>query len=154
MNISSFLKPELVNLDIDSNNLEEILLSMTTILKEKNLIENEKKVLKKLLERERLGSTAIGYLSAVPHAKLKELKAPLISISITNKEINYGNNGEQVRFILLILSPQETPIVHLQILAASAAFLRKSKEILSKILKEKDKEKIISILKSYESEES
>ena len=100
--------------------------------------------LKKLMERERLGSTSIGKYSAVPHAKLKGIEEPIIYIAISKDGILYNKKDKTiVHLIILILSPIDAPIVHLQILAAAASFIKEMLTIESP-------EELLKIIKKYE----
>lgn len=68
---------------------EEVLKEIILDLKEKKKISNDKLILNKLIERERLGTTSIGNHAAVPHTKIKGLKEPIIFLAISKKGIQY-----------------------------------------------------------------
>ena len=103
------------------------------------------------MEREALGSTSIGNYSAVPHTKLKELKEPVIAIGTSKDGITYNETDkEPVHFIILILSPNYSPIIHLQILAAAASLIKKSKNLIEEILAAQNPEELVGIIQKYE----
>lgn len=151
MKLSTLLKTDFILNECTSDSPEEILSEMIHHLKTKNKISNEKQILKKLLDREKLGSTSIGNNSAVPHTKIKDLKEPLIVVGISKKGVMYHRDDkEPVHFIILILSPTNSPIIHLQILAAAASLIKKSKEFIKEISSSNDAEESIAIIKKYE----
>ena len=151
MNLHSNLKPELINVDCKKITCEEILKEMVEDLKSKNCISNENLILKKLIEREKLGSTSIGNFSAVPHTKLKDIQDPLIYIGISKVGFLYhADDEEPVHLIILILSPINSPITHLQILASAASFIKKSKPILKRLLSLETPEDLITLIKTIE----
>lgn len=151
MKLYPHLKPELIKIDCEKSNTEEILHEMVHELKLRNKIDDEDMILEKLMEREKLGSTSIGNHSAVPHAKLKNLKEPIIFIGTTKQGIQYHESDkEPVHFIILILSPNNSPIVHLQILAAAASLIKKSKKSMKEFLSAKTADELINIIKKYE----
>jgi len=151
MKLYSNLKPELIKLNCTAKTTEEVLKELLYILKLRGKISNEESILVKLMEREGLGSTSIGYYSAVPHTKLKELKEPVISIGTSRDGIIYHpKDKEPVHFIILILSPNYSPIIHLQILAAAASLIKKSKKLIEEILAAQSPEELIGIIQKYE----
>jgi len=145
------LKTELIKTDLQAETLEDLLLEIIQHLKMRDLVSNEKEIFNKLLERERLGSTSIGHFSAVPHTKLKDLKAPVIFIGVSRKGILYNEkNNDIVYFVILILSPNESPIVHLQILAAAAALIKKSPQLIKDARDCETPEELLDVIRRYE----
>ena len=151
MKLYNFLKPELIRINCQESNTEDLLREMVHLLKLENAISNENLILKKLMEREKLGSTSIGNNSAVPHTKVKEIKDPIISISVSKTGIMYHESDkEPVHLIILILSPNYSPIIHLQILAAAASLIKKSDHLIKEILSSKTPEELMNIIKKHE----
>jgi mannitol/fructose-specific phosphotransferase system IIA component (Ntr-type) len=151
MKLYNNLKTELLKTDLKATNLEELLAELIQYLKLQNLISNEKLILNKLMERERLGSTSIGNHAAVPHTKLKDIKAPIILVGISRKGILYNEkDNEVVHLIILILSPNDSPIIHLQILAAAAALIKKSPQLIKETLTCSSPEELLLVIKKYE----
>jgi mannitol/fructose-specific phosphotransferase system IIA component (Ntr-type) len=151
MKLYNYLKPELIRINCQESNTEDLLRKMVLHLKSKNVISNENLILKKLIEREKLGSTSIGHHSAVPHTKVKELKNPIICICVSKTGIIYHESDkEPVHLIILILSPNESPIIHLQILAAAASLIKKSNHLIKEILSLETPEDLINIIKKHE----
>jgi len=152
MKLYSILKPELIKLNCTANTTEGVLKELLYLLKQRDKISNEDLILKKLMEREKLGSTSIGNHAAVPHTKLKELKEPIVAIGTTKNGIVYNKTDtEPVHFIILILSPNLSPIIHLQILAAAASLIKKSKRFMDEVLAAKSSEALVSIIQKFES---
>jgi len=149
--IHTILKPELIKLDCQKPNTEDLLREIVHYLKDKKYISNDKLILNKLIEREKLGSTSIGNHSAVPHTKIKGLKEPLLFIAISrNGFLYHEQDKELVHLIILILSPSESPIIHLQILAAAASLIKKSKKLIKEATAVNSAEELIHIVKKYE----
>lgn len=151
MKLYTLLKKELIRINCQSSNTEDILREMAGDLKAKGIVPDEEAILKKLMEREKMGSTSIGNKSAVPHTKLKDLKNPVIAIGISKKGIKYHvEDKEPVHLIILILSPNNAPIIHLQILAAAAALIKKSDRLIKEMLSAETPEELIDIIRKYE----
>jgi PTS system nitrogen regulatory IIA component len=155
MKLSDLLKPELIKIDCRETSTRDLLREMLHDLESKGKISNADMILEKLLEREKLGSTSIGYFSAVPHTKLKGLKEPVVSIGVSKNGIQYHESDKQpVHLVILVLSPNHSPIAHLQILAAAASFIKKSNRLVKEILSSKTPEQLFHIIKKYENEDT
>jgi mannitol/fructose-specific phosphotransferase system IIA component (Ntr-type) len=151
MKLYTSLKPELIKLNCVATTTEECLQELLELLKLRDKISDDGPILKKLMEREKLGSTSIGHHAAVPHTKLKDLKEPIISIGTSKEGILYNEaDKEPVHFIILILSPNYSPIIHLQILAAAASLIKKSGRLIDEIRTVQSAEELIRLIQAYE----
>lgn len=154
MKLSTLLKPEWVLTDLRAREGEGVLAEMINALPALARLPGHDRILQKVLEREKLGSTSVGNHTAVPHTKLKDLREPLVALGVSRKGIDYGGAGEQpVHVIILILSPADAPIVHLQILAAAAALIRKSEKIIRDIMSAEGPQEVISTIRTWETED-
>jgi len=78
-------------------------------------------VLDALINRERLGSTAIGEGVALPHARMPSLSEPAAALISLKDGIDYeSNDGQAVDLIVGLLVPEDCNDAHLQILRALA----------------------------------
>jgi mannitol/fructose-specific phosphotransferase system IIA component (Ntr-type) len=151
MKLYTSLKPELIKLNITATTTEACLRELLELLRLRDRISDEGPILKKLMEREKLGSTSIGHHSAVPHTKLKDLKEPIIAIGTSKEGILYNEADEEpVHFVILILSPNYSPIIHLQILAAAASLIKKSGRLIEEIRTVQSPEELIRLVQTYE----
>jgi PTS system nitrogen regulatory IIA component len=76
-----------------------------------------------VLARELQMGTGLGHGIAVPHARLKDLTAPVIAVGTSAEGIEFdGIEAEPVRLIFLILTPVADPGSQLQIMAAIGRF--------------------------------
>jgi len=154
MKLYNSLKPDLIKLDCAASTTESFLKEMLHALKLRNKISDETFILQKLLEREKLGSTSIGNNAAVPHTKLKDIKEPIIAVGTSIKGFKYNEKDkEHVHLVILILSPNYSPIIHLQILAAAASLVKKSTPLIKEILHAGNAEELIDVFRKYESED-
>lgn len=151
MKLYNMLKPELIKINCTAATTEEFLKEMVYNLKLNDKISDEEPILRKLMEREKLGSTSIGNHSAVPHTKLKEITEPVVAIGTSKAGIRYNEaDKEPVHFIILILSPNYSPIIHLQILAAAASVIKKTGPLVEDILAAGSPEQLINVIREYE----
>ena len=151
MKIHTILKPDLIKINCQKEKTEDLLKEIVGYLKDKKYISNDKIILNKLMEREKLGSTSIGNHAAVPHTKIKGLKEPLLFIALSKEGLQYHpQDKEPVHLVILILSPNESPIAHLQILAAAASLIKKSKKLINELTSVNSAEEMINIIREIE----
>ncbi len=82
---------------------------------------SEKEALNALIEREKLGSTAIGFGVALPHARLMGLKKPHAGLIRLSNPINFdAPDDEDVDLLFALLIPYDNTEAHLNILAELA----------------------------------
>lgn len=82
--------------------------------------------LESTLERERLGSTGVGEGVAIPHARLKGLKAPAAVLALLDPPVDFeAPDGRPADIVVLLLSPEEAGADHLKALARISRFLRR-----------------------------
>ena len=100
-----------------------------------------------LLEREALGSTAIGGGFAIPHCKLRGLNGIAVTLARFLAPVAFGSpEGEGVRFLFVVLSPPDQPALHLQALSQIARTL-KSDVIRHRLLEVEDPLEVVEIVK-------
>ena len=87
--------------------------------------QNEKQVLEILLQREKLGSTAVGNGVAIPHGKLPTLARLFGLFARLERPVNFeALDGQPVDLIFLLLAPEGAGADHLKALARIARLLR------------------------------
>ncbi len=74
-----------------------------------------------LFARERLGSTGLGQGVAVPHGRIRGLKAPLAAFVRLSEPIPFeSSDGEPVKLLIFLLIPDNVTQQHLEILSEIA----------------------------------
>lgn len=153
MKLTSILKPEFIKVDCRADSRETLLAEMVSELAGMGLVVEDQRIIRKLLERENMGSTSIGNHAAVPHTKVHGLQSPIVFIAVSRKGVRYSEGDkDRVHLAILILSPTESPIVHLQILAAAASLIKHSKNLIRDILNADTRESVMEIIRRNESE--
>ncbi len=88
---------------------------------------NSEEIKKLVMERESIISTGIGNSVAVPHARVNNLKSPIIAVGLSNSGIDFDSpDGESAQIIFLILTPSEDASSQIEILADIARNFRNS----------------------------
>jgi nitrogen PTS system EIIA component len=84
-------------------------------------------LVKVLIEREHLGSTGIGDGVAIPHGKLSSVKQPIVSFGRSKKGLDFDSmDGQPAYLFFLLLAPENSSGVHLQVLTKIARILKSS----------------------------
>jgi nitrogen PTS system EIIA component len=77
-----------------------------------------------LFSRERLGSTGLGHGVAIPHGRIKGLKAPMAAVFLLDQAIGFDAPDEQaVNLLIFLLVPETATQKHLEILSEIAELL-------------------------------
>jgi PTS system nitrogen regulatory IIA component len=77
-----------------------------------------------LFSRERLGSTGLGHGVAIPHGRIKGLKAPMAAVFLLAHPIGFDAPDDQaVRLLIFLLVPEAATQKHLEILSEIAELL-------------------------------
>ena len=84
-------------------------------------------LVKVLIEREHLGSTGIGDGVAIPHGKLSSVNQPIVSFGRSKKGLDFDSmDGQPAYLFFLLLAPENSSGVHLQVLTKIARILKSS----------------------------
>jgi two-component system sensor histidine kinase KdpD len=75
-------------------------------------------------ERECQGGTYVGEEVALPHARLTGLTKPLVAFGLSRNGIHDPESGKTIRLMVLLLSPDETPEIHVQALSEISRLVR------------------------------
>jgi PTS system nitrogen regulatory IIA component len=82
-------------------------------------------VLKRIVEREQLGSTGFGRNVAIPHARIPGLTRPVAAVIRLDTPVEFGAaDGMPVDLVFGLLSPDGAGATHLHALAAISRMMR------------------------------
>ncbi|MBN1276603.1 MAG: PTS sugar transporter subunit IIA [Deltaproteobacteria bacterium] len=99
-------------------------------------------LIKVLIERERLGTTGIGDGVAIPHGKMKSVKRPIISFGRSKDGVDFDSiDGQPAYLFCLLVAPDNSSGIHLQVLAKIAKIL-KSSALRKKLMDARNREEI------------
>lgn len=151
MRLSNIIKEKNILLEMKAQKKEEALAELATYLKKQKLINHEKEIIEKLLQRETLGSTALGEGIAIPHCKAKGIKNPILMVGLSRNGVNFeAPDGKPVKVFFLLITSPDDPSLNLQILALIAQLVKKSPELKSKLLAAEDAQEALEIIREQE----
>jgi PTS system nitrogen regulatory IIA component len=106
----------------------------------------EREILDVLMQRGRLGSTAIGNGIAIPHGKLPKLDRLFGLFARLDRPIDFeALDGQPVDLIFLLLAPENAGADHLKALARIARLLR-DPDIIRMLRDSTDREALYAVL--------
>jgi len=127
MNITDFLSPKAIVIDIKSVKKEDVITELVDALIQAGEIDkkNRTKLTDALMAREALGSTAIGQGVAIPHAKTDCVSKLVAAFGLSKKGVDFDSlDGEQAYIFFLLVAPQDSAGPHLKALARISRLLK------------------------------
>lgn len=108
--------------------------------------QSERAILEILLQREKLGSTAVGNGVAIPHGKLAKLGRLFGLFARLERPIDFeALDSQPVDLVFLLLAPEAAGADHLKALARVARLLR-DPEIARKLRDSRDADALYAVL--------
>ena len=123
MKIADILAPDAVLHDVKAKSKKQLLEALAALAAKKTGLDGVA-VLDALIERERLGTTGIGFGVALPHTRLPKLKKIFCGFA-TSEPVDFDavdNKPVDLAFVLLV--PEEAGADHLKALARISRLLR------------------------------
>ncbi len=119
-NLAKILSPNNVALGLDVSSKKRAF-EQAGLLFENNSGIARASVSDNLFARERMGSTGLGHGVAVPHGRIKGLKAPLAAFVRLSDPIPFESpDGQPVKLLVFLLIPDNVTQQHLEILSEIA----------------------------------
>jgi nitrogen PTS system EIIA component len=121
MNLVSKLLPlNHVLLDLDVSSKKRLFEQIGLLFENSRQIPRAR-VFDSLFEREKLGSTGLGYGVAIPHGRIKTLKEPVCAFVRTATPIAFESpDGQPVSLVFAMLVPEHATEAHLELLSELA----------------------------------
>lgn len=117
MRISDLLKPEAINLGMDIKKREDAIGILIDLHDKAGNLEDREQYKKGILEREAVGTTAIGDGIAIPHAKSDAVKTAGLAAITIPAGVDYGApDGKPSNLIFMIAAPVDGDL-HLEVLS-------------------------------------
>ncbi len=111
--------------DLAGSTVEEALAEMSVGLARAGTVPDADDLARRLVERERMGSTGLGAGIAIPHCKVRDLPDVVLAIGVSRTGIDFhAPDLLPVTLVFLVLSPSEEPGLHLQALARISRIIR------------------------------
>ena len=121
--ISQILTADQILLDLDASSKKRVF-EHAGMLFEQKLGMPRASIFDSLFAREKLGSTGLGQGIAIPHGRIKGLKAPLLAVLRSETAVPFeAPDGLPVQLLVVLLVPEHATEEHLEILSELAELL-------------------------------
>lgn len=143
MKILDVLSKETINVDMQARDKKGILDELVAPVAAA-AGENHEKLVKVLLERERLGSTGIGGGIGIPHGKLKNLQSLILGFGLSRQGVDFESmDGRPTHIFFLLLTPENSAGMHLKLLARISRML-KNTDFKERLMQSQTAEEILA----------
>jgi PTS system nitrogen regulatory IIA component len=118
--VSRLLPLNHVLLDLDVSSKKRLFEQIGLLFENSRQIPRAR-VFDSLFDREKLGSTGLGYGVAIPHGRIKTLKEPVCAFVRTSAAIAFESpDGAPVTLVFAMLVPEHATEAHLELLSELA----------------------------------
>ncbi len=151
MKLNDILVREACIVDMKARTKKEALRELSEVLAGSAKSLNGAALLEMLLEREKLGTTAMGDGIAIPHARIESLDRLLGSFGRSRQGVDFDSvDGKLTHLFFLLVAPGKEGSAHLLTLARLSRLLS-SPEFRSKLLEVESRDDLFRVLEEEES---
>ncbi len=129
MKLSEFIYKNFIFIDVQADSKKNVFKILGNIFSKKNK-DLSSRIIDKLNERERLGSTSVGNGIAIPHTKVEGIEeTQVIFLKLKNGVDFSASDGKKIDLIFSIIAPENSESDHLLILSSISNFIRKKEKV-------------------------
>lgn len=122
--LADFFSREHIFIGLDGKDKHGVIRGMVKRMAERKIIENPRNIKKAIWQREVSLSTAIGEGVALPHARIPNLKAPIVCFFKLKNPVDFGSpDNVPVQFVFLELTDSNDQGMQLNLIAQISRFL-------------------------------
>ena len=144
--IAALLKPEVINLNLQTQTKPEALREVAGLLRKR--VANFEVFFGEILDRERISNTALGHDVAIPHARTEQCSEILIAVGRSATGVNFEGESP-VRLVFLIGTPKQMVAEYLRLVGNLARLLRQD-ALREKLIAAPDAATFITLLDTAE----
>jgi PTS system fructose-specific IIA component len=151
MNITSVIKKDIIFLNLEAKSREEALHKLVDSMTAAGYVSDKDKYLSAITEREKSGTTGIGFGVAIPHGKSEGVASACVAYARLSTPVEWNSfDGKPVTNIFLIGVPKENAgNDHLKILIALSKKLM-HEDFRAALDQAKTPDDILNVLKTME----
>jgi fructose-specific phosphotransferase system IIA component len=130
MILKQYIRPECFMHDLRETDREGALRAIVKHLRERGCIRNEEEIFSKLVDREKIQSTAVGNAIAIPHCFTDEIVDLIIVVARSPIGLDFQSfDGKPTKVIFLLLGNKQNHGLHLKALARIARLIKNTQFI-------------------------
>lgn len=148
MKILDILPPASIIADLHGSTKIEVLDELAGVLAAGHPQIHKERLVEVLLEREKLGSTAIGEGIAIPHGKMPKLPGVVAAFGRSRSGVDFQSlDGGVTQLFFLLVAPEDASGAHLKALARVSRLLR-DKDFRRRLLEAESAEQLYAIIQA------
>ena len=152
MKLSEIIKIDNIIPELKARDKKGVLGELAEIISKHDPSIDKGMLVKVLVEREHLGSTGIGDGVAIPHGKLNSVGRPIVSFGRSKGGLDFDSmDGQPAHLFFLLLAPENSSGVHLQVLTRIAKMLKNS-AFRKELMRAKNREELYRTIIQAEGE--
>ncbi len=147
MDVATILNVQQVEIDMEAQTQEEVIRKLSEKINEKQVLTNKDAYIGSVLERESQSTTGVGGGIAIPHGKSKGVLEAAIAVGKLKTPVEWKSLDDQpVSVVIMFAIPEkDKKDTHLKLLSQISMKLMDD-DVVEKLKKETDKQKIVNIL--------
>jgi len=150
MKLREILSKETIRIPLVSTEKDKLIEEMVDALYAAGKIQDREKVLKAVLDRERVMSTGVGDGVAIPHGKADGVKNLVASFGVTKHDVEFGSiDDKPVRLVFLLVGPYDQTGPHLKALSHISRLMHRP-EFRARLTKAKTPEEVLAAIEKEE----
>ncbi|MCF7853425.1 MAG: PTS sugar transporter subunit IIA [Candidatus Pacebacteria bacterium] len=144
--LRSFLKPELVRVNISATCKREAILTLLNIVDDAGSLRDRDEAERVVFERERNMSTGLERGVAIPHGKTDSVDNLLVAIATKPDGLDFDSaDGQPAKILVLTLSPAGRSGPHIRFMAEISRLLRDD-VLRRRVVEAQSADEIVSLL--------
>lgn len=118
MRLSELLNSDAITLQLEARTKREALVEMVALLEAAHGFHSQGEILDRVMRREAMMSTGIGYGVAIPHGKARSVDRMAAAIGVSQEGIEFeSEDGQPAHLLVLFVSPENATTQHVKVLA-------------------------------------
>ena len=125
MRLSELLNANAVTLRLKARAKREALVEMTDLLEAAHGFHSQGEILDRVMRREAMMTTGIGYGVAIPHGKARSVDRMAAAVGVSPEGLEFeSEDGQLVHLVVLFVSPENATTQHVRVLANISRLLK------------------------------
>lgn len=125
MRLTELLNPSAVTLKLKAREKREAIVELVQLLESAHGLNSQGEVLDRVLRREAMMSTGIGYGVAIPHGKARAADRMVAACAVSQEGVDFASeDGQPVYLLVLFVSPESATTQHVRALANLSRLLK------------------------------
>jgi fructose-specific phosphotransferase system IIA component len=150
MRISTYLDKDCIKIPLLKEKKQEIIEELLDLITDKYPEIDKQETIQRLIEREKIETTAIGNHVAIPHARSNKIQKVYFAFGITEQCMDFeALDKKPVHLVFLLLCPEKKINTQLTFLARLSRILH-DKKLRKKLMKCKNSQDVIDAITEYE----